>query len=245
MKGKTFMVIALVTGFLMSSISISTMAAQQKKEPNVIIIPDKIKTIFKAGITTREARMDIPFSIVWHVYLPARENMHAVFFFKAKNTDLGFIPLPQITEATEVKKKEEKAQQPATETPAPMQTSGHVFLQFNRMEKRAIKEVAKEVYIPFNLQLEGASYEPEKEELYSTGYPLPPGDYLLSMAIASLDLEKIGTQYFELSLPDGLSFIEGLGTTPIFFIDKIEMIRPGGIRGREGRHASRRGRRQR
>ena len=224
MKGKTFMVITLVTGFLMSSISISTIAAQQKKEPDVVIIPDKIKTIFKAGVSTREAHNDIPFSIIWYVYLPARENMHTVFYFKAKNADLGFIPLPQVTEATDVKKKEEKAQQPATETPGLMQTSGHVFLQFNRMEKSAVEEVAKEVYIPFNLQLEGASYDPEKEELYSTGYPLPPGDYLLSMAIASLDLEKIGTQYFEFSLPGGHSFTEGLGTTPIFFIDKIEMM---------------------
>ena len=215
------MVIALVTGFLMYSISISTMAAQQKEKPNVIIIPDKIKTIFKAGITTREARLDIPFSIVWHVYLPARENMHAIFYFKAKSADLGFIPLPQVTESTEVKKEGEKAQQPATETPALLQTSGHVFLQFNRMEKGAVKEVAKEVYIPFNLQIEGASYDPEKEEFYSTGYPLPPGDYLLSMAIASLDLDKIGTQYFEFSLPDSLSFTEGLGITPIFFINQI------------------------
>jgi hypothetical protein len=226
MKGKKFILIALIMGFILYSLSVNSMAAQQEKkaESKIIIIPDTVKSIFNQGIQTREPRLDIPFSIVWHIYLPARENMHAVFYFKAKNKDLGFIPLPQVTEPTEEKKEEEKAQPPATETPALMQTNGHVFIQFNRMEKGAVKEVAKEVYIPLNLQTEGESYDPEKEEFYSTGYPLPPGDYLLSMAIASLDLNKIGTQYFEFSLPDSSLFTEELGTTPIFSVEKIEKM---------------------
>ena len=226
MKGKKFILIALITGFSLYFLSMSTLSAQQEKqeESKIIIIPDTMKSIFEQGTQTREPRLDIPFSIVWHIYLPARENMHAVFYFKAKNKDLGFIPLPQATEPAEEKKEEEKAQPPATETPALLQTSGHVFIQFNRMEKGAVKEVAKEVYIPLNLQTDGESYDPEKEELYSTGYPLPPGDYLLSMAITSLDLEKIGTQYFEFSLSDSLSFTEELGTTPIFSVKKIDKM---------------------
>lgn len=226
MKGKKFILIVLIMVFIPYSLSVNSMAAQQEKkgESKIIIIPDTVKSIFEQGIQTREPRLDIPFSIVWHIYLPARVNMHAVFYFKLKNKDLGFIPLPQVTEPTEEKKEEEKAQPSATETPALLQMSRHVFLQFNRMEKGAVKEVAREVYIPLNLKTEGESYDPEKEELYSAGYPLPPGDYLLSMAIASLDLNKIGTQYLEFSLPDSSLFTEELGTTPIFSIKKIEKM---------------------
>ncbi len=78
--------------------------------------------------------------------------------------------------------------------------------------------------MPFGLEVDSDSYEPEKEEIYSTGYPLPPGNYLLSMAIASQNLEKIGTQYFEFTLPSAASFTEGLETTPIFFNKKINQM---------------------
>jgi hypothetical protein len=195
---------------------------EKEEESEIVIIPDQIKSIFEQGIQTREARLDIPFSIIWHIFLPARENMHSVFYFKAKNADLGFIPVPQVPTPGEEKKEEEEAK--PSETKDLLQTSGHVFLQFNLREGDEVKEVAQEVYIPLNLQIERESYDPEKEELYSTSYPLPPGDYLLSMAIASLDMEKVGTQYFEFSLPDGLSFTEELGTTPIFFIKTIKRM---------------------
>jgi hypothetical protein len=44
------------------------------------------------------------------------------------------------------------------------------------------------------------------------------------MAIASQNLEKIGTQYFEFSLPDPLSSPDGLDTTPIFFVKNIKRM---------------------
>ena len=56
------------------------------------------------------------------------------------------------------------------------------------------------------------------------GVPLIPGNYLLSMSIANQDLKKIGTQYFEFSLPIATSFTDSLETTPLFFIKKIENI---------------------
>lgn len=224
MRAKNFIIPVILAGFILSTISMHASALpinkQEKKgqESEIVIIPDKVKAIFKEGVSTRQARLDIPFSIIWNIFLPARQNMHSVFYFKVKNADLGFIPVPQAQEAVETK-KEEKAK-----TPALYQTSGHVFLQFNRLENNTVQEVAREVYIPLNLQAEGKSYDPEKEEFYSTGYPLPPGDYLLAMAIASLDLEKIGTQYYEFSLPSALSFTEELGTTPVFFIKDIKRM---------------------
>jgi hypothetical protein len=85
-------------------------------------------------------------------------------------------------------------------------------------------EVVNEIYLPVNFQVENSSYEPDKQELYTTAYPFPPGNYILSMAIASQDLKKIGTQYFEFSLPDPLSSPDGLDTTPILFIKDIKRM---------------------
>jgi hypothetical protein len=170
---------------------------------------------------TREARLDIPFSIIWHTYLPSQQNLHCVFYFKVKNADLGFSPIM----AEEKKPEKEKTEKPfPTEgLPSRFQASGHVFLQFNRLENNTPKEVIREVYIPLRLEVEGESYQPNKEEIYSTGYAVPPGNYLLSLAIASLDLEKIGTQYFEFSIPN-MAAPEELMTTPIFFVSAIKRL---------------------
>lgn len=231
MKIKHFIISALLLLFILYSISSPAFASlknkQEGQESDIIIIPEKVKSIFKEGIETREARLDIPFSIIWHVYLPAQQNMHCIFYFKVKNTDLGFSPITPAAEIPEKKEEKEKEKTLPSEpeaVPTILQASGHVFLQFNRLENNTPKEVVKEVYIPINLEADSTSYQPDKEELYSTAYPLPSGNYLLSMALASLDMEKIGTQYFEFSLPDSLSYTEELGTTPIFFAREIKRI---------------------
>lgn len=231
MKIKHFIIPALLLLFILYSISSPAFASlknkQEGQESDIIIIPEKVKSIFQEGIETREARLDIPFSIIWHVYLPAQQNMHCIFYFKVKNTDLGFSPITPAAEIPEKKEEKEKEETPELEpeiVPTILQASGHVFLQFNRLENNTPKEVVKEVYIPINLEADSTSYQPDKEELYSTAYPLPSGNYLLSMALASLDMEKIGTQYFEFSLPDSLSYTEELGTTPIFLAREIKRI---------------------
>jgi hypothetical protein len=229
---KHFIVPVLILFFILHFLSSPCLAFQKKKQeekPDVIIIPDKVKSFFEEGIKTREARLDIPFSFIWHTYLPSQQNFHCasqqnfhcVFYFKVKNADLGFFPIM----AEEEKPEKEKTEKPIpTEAlPSRFRASGHVFLQFNRLENNTPKDVVREVYIPLKLEVEGESYQPDKEEIYSTGYPVPPGNYLLSMAIASLDLGKIGTQYFEFSIPN-MAAPEELMTTPIFFISAIKRI---------------------
>ncbi len=223
---KRLIIAALLVLFIMSSISAPGLAYlndnQEKKdqETEYIIIPDKVKSVFEEGMTARESRLDIPFSIMWHTFLPAQQNLHCVFYFKVKNADLGFSPLTP----TEKEIKTEEITPPEAETPkAQLQASGHVFLQFNRLEENIPQEVVKEVYIPLNLVVDSETYDPDKEEIYSTGYPIPSGNYILSMAIASQDLGKIGTQYFEFSVPNTV-LTEELMTTPIFFIQAIKRI---------------------
>ncbi|NIM58186.1 MAG: hypothetical protein GTO16_04490 [Candidatus Aminicenantes bacterium] len=224
MRVKHFIVLVLILFFTLHFLSSLCPAFQKKKEEeksDVIIIPDKVKSLFEEGMETREARLDIPFSFIWHTYLPSQQNLHCVFYFKVKNADLGFFPIKTEEEKPEKEKKEKLS--PTEPLPTRFRASGHVFLQFNRFEDNRPKEVIREAYIPLKLEIEAESFQPDKEEFYSTGYPVPPGDYLLSMAIASSDLEKVGIQYFEFSVPD-ITAPEVLMTTPIFFISTINRI---------------------
>jgi len=226
MKIRNLVIPVLLLGFIVSLFLATNLAALNKAgkpQGEPVRIPKKVKSVFKEGIITREARLDIPFTITNHFYLPARENMHSIFFFKVKNADLGFSPIAPAPAPPE--KKEEKEAPPETEiVPTKLQCNSHIFLQVNRLEKNTPGEVVSEIYIPVNFQAESSSYEPDKEELYTTAYPFPPGNYILSMAIASQDLEKVGTQYFEFSLPDPLSSPDGLDTTPIFFVKNIKRM---------------------
>jgi len=227
MKTRNLIIPVLLLGFTLSLFLATNLAALNmagKPQEEAERIPKEIKIVFEEGILTREARLDIPFSITNHLYLPARENMHSVFFFKVKNADLGFVPIAPAPAPAEKKEEEKEAPSEAEVVPTKLKCNSHIFLQVNRIEKNAPGEVVKEIYIPVNFEAESSSYEPDKEEFYTTAYPFPPGKYILSMAIASQDLGKIGTQYFEFSLPDPLSSPDGLDTTPVFFIKNIKRM---------------------
>ncbi len=75
-----------------------------------------------------------------------------------------------------------------------------------------------------DLEVESSDYQPDKEEIYSAGYPIPPGNYLLAMAIASQKLEKIGTQYYEFSLLNAATLTDKVETTPLFFLKNFERM---------------------
>ncbi len=233
MKIRNLVIPVLLLGFIVSLLLATNLAALNKAgkpQGEPVRIPKEVKSVFKEGIITREARLDIPFTITNHFYLPARENMHSIFFFKVKNADLDFSPIAPAPAPPE-KKEEEKEAPPETEiVPTKLQCNSHIFLQVNRLENNTPGEVVGEIYIPVNFQAERSSYEHDKEELYTTAYPFPPGNYILSMAIVSQDLERIGTQYFEFSLPDPLSSPDGLDTTPIFFVKNIKRMASPEIR---------------
>lgn len=199
--------------------------AQQEEK---IFIPKDVKTALQAGLASRQGRQDIPYTIFRHLYLPARENFHIVFFLKIKNADLGFVPVGTVTQqpqkAKEEKEKEEEAQVPEAQPPSELQANFNIFLQFNLIGEGGTSQILKEVFVPANFRVESPVYDPEKEETYMIGYPLPPGKYILAMAVTSLDLQKIGTSYFEFSLSDMTSFTDTLGATPVFFIKSIEQM---------------------
>jgi hypothetical protein len=208
----------LLAGFIISLILGPVFAAQtnqqgkDKNEPKAaekIFIPKEVKAVLEQGMAARQSRLDIPFTIFKHIYLPARDSVHAIFLFKAKNADLGFAP---------------PAGMPAPTQPVQLQAQFYVFLQFLRVEKDAPAKVVQEAYVPATIQAGAEPYDPEKEAWYSIAYTLLPGDYLLAMAITSPDLNKIGTTYFDFSLPDAKASTQILDTTPVFFIKQMNKM---------------------
>ncbi|MFC2158785.1 hypothetical protein ACFLT9_13210 [Acidobacteriota bacterium] len=220
-KGLTITVLTLV--FVVSlglSPVLLAQEAQAEQEQAKIYIPDAVKAVMMEGAQTQEPRLDIPFSFVTNYFMPAQQAMHTVFFFKVKNSDLGFAPLVADTPA--VKEGEEKEEQEVSsfeETPARLQCRANVFLRITQVNGN----INKEIFVPLNIQVDGKDYNPDKEVIYSVGYPLPAGSYLLTMAITSMDLQKIGMQFHNFTLPD-MAAATDLDTTSIFFVKKVDRM---------------------
>ncbi len=218
MRVKAFMIAALLFGLGLRLAFSPCLFAQE--EDKTVYIPKQVKKILEEGMESKQPRMDIPFNLFKHIYLPARDSVHNIFFFKIKNSDLAFAP---IAPAGEEPKKEEKAESEAQLAQADqgqLQSKTHLFLWFKQLDG----DTEREVYVPVQLQMDGASYNPEEEAVCTTGYPLLPGNYMLGMAIASWDLKTVGTQYLEFSLPNPADFKDKMDTTPIFFVKDLQRI---------------------
>lgn len=231
MKGKKILISVVLLGFVFSlSLSPSLALTQQKdkgkkdekketKAEERKTIPAEIQAILQQGLASRVERQDIKGTILKHLFLPGMlgsGNVYSVFLVKMKNADLGF--MPSIVQQSEEEKKETETQ------PTQLQTALNVFLQFYVVKDKKPEKLFKEVYIPVFLQEESSTYNSEKEELYTINYLLPPGNYLLAMAVTSFRTQKIGTFYYEFSLPDMFAPFPELSTTPIFFAKNIEQI---------------------
>lgn len=206
----------LLFSILITLFSLSEVAGQKKKEKEEkIYIPNEVKSIMKEGLMTRQSLQDLPFEIVRLLYLPAQQNVHAVFLFKIRNADLDFTP--DLTE----KGGAEKDRKYQPEEPQFHQTDFKIFAQFYGNKKENLGKLVRESYVPASFKEESSAYLPEKENIYSISYPLPSGDYLLALAVTSPDLSKIGLQYFEFSLPAILSSQDRLSLTPVFFMESF------------------------
>lgn len=202
-------------------------AAKQKDKPQAkaqerVFIPKEVKAIIQEGLASRQGRQDIPVTIFDSLFLPARENFHVVFFMNITNSALGYAPAATTPAAPAVKKgPQEVAPQEAVEQ---LQANFNVFLQFNRFDEAGALQLAREVYIPSSIQVPAAGFEPDKEDMYSIGYPMPTGHYLLALAVTSLDLKKVGVSYCEFTLPDSTQFAKEMDTTPIFFVKQMDQM---------------------
>lgn len=215
MKLKSFNVIVLIFGLIIGTLSIPNLNAQVQDPAKLAeamareFIPAEILAILKSGLDTRTPNEGIPFDVFKSLYLPAQQNMHGIFFFKCKNADLGFQGATQAA-------AEEQEVSAFESTPTQLISRNNIYLYFKQLDG----DYEKQIYVPFNQKTDGISYAPEEESYYSIGYPLPAGDYVLGMAIASPDYSKVGTQYYEFSLPSATAFTE-IDITPVFFVNQM------------------------
>ncbi len=206
----------LLAGIILACLAAPASADQKDKEktpPAKVYIPKEVKEPMVAGMAARQPRLDIPFEVFKTLYLPAQQAFYNIFFLKMKNTDLGFAPAAA------------KAADPAAPAAAAkLKATFNVFLAFYKLENDKPATLVREVYVPAAVEKDQNGFDPAREEWYAIGYPLMPGDYLASIAIASPDLKKIGIQYAEVKLPDPKSFTSSLDTTPIFFNKEIKQL---------------------
>ncbi len=216
MKTRKLIIPVLVAGFFLGAVLAPGLAAQKEKQETKpaqagqrVIIPKDIKAILEEGLTSRRSRQEIPINIFRTTFLPAQTAFYEVFFMRIKNGDLGYAPavpsqLPAVDAAVAA---------PATPK---LKASFNVFLEFRKLENNVPTQIVREVYIPATVEAESEGYDPEKEEVYTIGYALFPGEYLLAMALTTLDQKKVGTQYFEFTIPDPKALTNELDITPIF-----------------------------
>jgi len=240
MKAHRTVIPALIAAFVLSLIIVPAQSgpAQAKdakktdqKQPEKVRIPKEVKDVIALGLPTRQGRQDIPFAVFNNYFFPTqvRENMITVFFFRAKNADLGYVPapVPPAAPAAAPAKDQAAAAAPAPAAPAapaPLQARLHVFMEVHKLENGAAGPVAQEVYVPATLTEDPATYDPEKVDWYSIWSILPGGDYVLALALASPDLKKIGVAYYDVKVPKIADFDNALGTTPIFLVKNMEQV---------------------
>jgi hypothetical protein len=214
---KKFFVPMLLAGIILAFLAAPAASAVQKDkekpQPARVYIPKEVKEPMVAGLATKQPRLDIPFEVFKTLYLPAQQAYCDVFFLKIQNSDLGFVPAAaQVVD-------------PAAPPAAPkLVATLNVFMAFYKVEADKPASLVKEVYIPAAIEADQAGFDLAKDEWYSVGYTIMPGQYLVSIAVASQDLKKIGIQYVDVTLPDSKSFTASLDTTPIFFGKEFKQL---------------------
>ncbi len=194
------------------ALPLSKESSQQER----VIIPKEVGTVFDQGVTTKTPNTDIPIKFLQYFYFPAQQNhLHTIFLFKMKNQDLDFQEMKQETSQKESSQEE---------NPLELVADLNAFLRFYKIEKGNVIGIFKEVYIPVQIKKKKKDFNPEEENFYSVGYPLPPGNYLLAMAVTSVSLTKIGTFYTEFELPNPLNLKNELILTPIVFLKSYKEL---------------------
>lgn len=222
MRTKKLIAPILIAGFAFSLLVMPSLAAPQTQEKQEkkdvkqpaakVFIPKEVRDVLLQGLPTRQIRQDIPFTIFRSSFLPAQSAFYVFLYLKMKNADLGYAAA-----APQAATPPAAAAVTPVAAPTTVKATFDVFLQFHKMENGQPTQILKELYVPTTQEQNAEGYDPAKEDWYTVGYPLPSGQYLVAMAVTTHDLKKIGTQYYEFSLPD-VKALKELDTTPVFFL---------------------------
>lgn len=170
-------------------------------------MPKEIAAVIQEGLATRQGRQDIPFSFFKQLILPAQEkNLYPVFFFKAKNGDLGYAP--------------------STTGSGQMEATLNVFFEFYQA---AADGTLKPRFGGRNqsvLTTDPAGYSADKEDWYSFGLALPAGKYTLALVLSTPDMKKLSVGYSDITLPGPEAYETTLWPTDPVIVTAMEQVEP-------------------
>lgn len=200
--------------FVVSLLAVSTQAAsgiqdkkQEAKPPARASMPKEVAALIQEGLAARQGRQDIPFSFFKQLVLPAQgSNLYPVFFFKAKNGDLGYVP--------------------SASGSGEMETTLNVFFQFFQPGDAGAFEPfwgGKSLTV---LKSDGAGYDAEKEDWYSFGLAMPSGKYTLALVLATPDMKKMSVGYCDIALSGPETFQSSLWPTEPVIVKSMEQVEP-------------------
>ena len=214
MKASRTIAAALALLFVVSVLTVSVQAApgiqadkQEAKAPAKGSLPKEIAALIQEGLATRQGRQDIPFRFSKQLILPAQgSNKYPVFFFKAKNGDLGYAPS-------------------ATGT-AEMETTLNVFFQFYQPAADGWLKPTMGGKTLTVLKTEGNGYSAEKEDWYSFGTALPAGKYTLALVLSTPDMKKLSVGYSDITLPGPEACETALWPTDPVIVTAMDQVEP-------------------
>lgn len=216
---KKFLTVFIVIFLLFPAISSS-----QQAEEEIVKIPKEVEGIMDANLPAREPRLDIPLSYVKTLYFPYQDSYYTVFFLKIKNQALDYVA-PFFAQDQKEGKEEGKEDKEVQEEEQILSCNVEFFFRIYSLEEDGqIKDIHKEIYLPYADQVGSKDYNPEEENAYSFGTIFPPGRYLMSAAATSLDLNKIGLTFQEFYLPGPSEFRKNLRLTPMFFVKSMKRM---------------------
>jgi hypothetical protein len=170
-------------------------------------MPKEVAAVIQEGLTTRQGRQDIPFSVIKTLLLPAQQNnMYPVFFFQAKNGDLGY------------------AQSAASA--GQMETTINAFFEFYQPDPSGALKPKFGGRSQVVLQTEAEGYSPDKQDWYTFGMALPPGAYTLAFVMTTPDLKKISVVYTDITLPGPEVHEAALWTSDPIVVQAMDQVEP-------------------
>jgi hypothetical protein len=200
--------------FVVGALALSVQAApgiqNRKQEPKAAAkasMPKEIAAVIKEGLATRQGRQDIPFSFFKTLVLPAQEkNLYPVFFFKAKNSDLGYAP--------------------SASGSGQMETTLNVFFEFDQPAADGTLKAKFGGRSQAVLTADAAGYSADKEDWYSFGLGLPAGKYILALVLSTPDMKKISVAYSDVTLPGPEAYDTALWPTDPIVVTSMEQVDP-------------------
>jgi hypothetical protein len=199
----------VVIGLLAVSVQAAPGPQKGKPEskPTKASMPKEIAAVIQEGLATRQGRQDIPFSFFKTLILPAQQdNLYPVWFFKAKNGDLGYAP--------------------SASGSGEMETTLNAFFQFYQADATGTLKPKFGGKAQTMLKTDGASYGPDKEDWYSFGMAMPNGQYTMAFVLASADMKKLSVAYNDVTLPGPDALAATLLPTDPIIVTAMDQVDP-------------------